>query len=118
MISIADFVYKAIDALPSTAHPMTQFASGVMALQVQSEFQKAYEKGIHKSKYWEPTYEDCLNLIARVPVVASYVYRRMYKGGNTISSDDSLDYGANFSHMLGFDDPQMKELMRLYVTIH
>lgn len=31
---IADYVYKAIDALPVTAHPMTQFASGVMALQV------------------------------------------------------------------------------------
>ncbi|KAK9124999.1 hypothetical protein Scep_013845 [Stephania cephalantha] len=111
-------VYKAIDALPLTAHPMTQFASGVMALQVQSEFQKAYEKGISKAKYWEPTYEDSLNLIAQVPVVASYVYRRIYKGGKAIPADNSLDYGANFSHMLGFDDPKMQELMRLYVTIH
>lgn len=33
-ISVADYVYKAIDALPLTAHPMTQFSSGVMALQV------------------------------------------------------------------------------------
>ena len=31
---VADYVYKAIDALPVTAHPMTQFATGVMALQV------------------------------------------------------------------------------------
>ncbi|KAF2293667.1 hypothetical protein GH714_003958 [Hevea brasiliensis] len=88
--TVPDYVYKAIDALPVTAHPMTQFASGVMALQVQSEFQKAYDKGIPKAKYWEPTYEDSLNLIARVPIVASYVYR----------------------------SPQMQELMRLYVTIH
>jgi citrate synthase len=115
---VPDYVYNAIDALPSTAHPMTQFASGVMALQVQSEFQKAYENGIHKSKFWEPTYEDCLNLIARVPVVAAYVYRRMYKNGDSIPSDKSLDYGANFSHMLGFDDEKVKELMRLYITIH
>jgi len=42
----------------------------------------------------------------------------MYKDGSIIPLDDSLDYGANFSHMLGFDSPQMKELMRLYVTIH
>ncbi|KAH9774716.1 Citrate synthase 4 [Citrus sinensis] len=117
-ILFADYVYKAIDALPVTAHPMTQFASGVMALQVQSEFQEAYEKGIHKSKYWEPTYEDSLNLIARVPVVAAYVYQRIYKDGKIIPKDDSLDYGGNFSHMLGFDDPKMLELMRLYVTIH
>lgn len=27
-------------------------------------------------RYWEPTYEDSLSLIAQVPVVASYVYRR------------------------------------------
>ncbi|XP_021618521.1 citrate synthase, mitochondrial isoform X1 [Manihot esculenta] len=112
------YVYRAIDALPVTAHPMTQFASGVMALQVQSEFQKAYEKGIPKAKYWEPTYEDSLNLIARVPIVASYVYRRIYKDGKIIPLDDSLDYGGNFSRMLGFDSPQMQELMRLYVTIH
>ncbi|KAK4770629.1 hypothetical protein SAY87_031161 [Trapa incisa] len=116
--TVPDYVYKAIDALPLTAHPMTQFTTGVMALQVQSEFQKAYEKGIHKSKYWEPTYEDSLSLIARVPLVAAYVYRRIYKGSQFIPVDDSLDYGGNFSHMLGFDDPKMHELMRLYVTIH
>ncbi|XP_074292477.1 citrate synthase, mitochondrial isoform X1 [Silene latifolia] len=116
--SVPDHVYKTIDALPVTAHPMTQFATGVMALQVQSEFQKAYEKGIHKSKFWEPTYEDCLSLIAKLPVVAAYIYRRMYKNGQTIPSDDSLDYGANFANMLGFESPEMYELMRLYVTIH
>ncbi|KAF3632319.1 Citrate synthase, mitochondrial [Capsicum annuum] len=116
--TVPDHVYKTIDALPITAHPMTQFATGVMALQVQSEFQKAYEKGIHKSKFWEPTYEDSMSLIAQVPLVAAYVYRRMYKNGNTIAKDESLDYGANFAHMLGFSSPDMHELMRLYVTIH
>ncbi|TYH71306.1 hypothetical protein ES332_D05G177400v1 [Gossypium tomentosum] len=116
--AVPDYVFKAIDALPVSAHPMTQFATGVMALQVQSEFQKAYEKGISKLKYWEPTYEDALSLIACVPLVASYVYRRMYKDGKFIPMDDSLDYGGNFSHMLGFSSHQMHELMRLYVTIH
>ncbi|XP_009622949.1 citrate synthase, mitochondrial [Nicotiana tomentosiformis] len=116
--TVPDHVYKTIDALPVTAHPMTQFTTGVMALQVQSEFQKAYEKGIHKSKLWEPTYEDSMSLIAQVPLVAAYVYRRMYKNGNTIPKDESLDYGANFAHMLGFSSSDMHELMRLYVTIH
>ncbi|XP_020591344.1 citrate synthase, mitochondrial [Phalaenopsis equestris] len=116
--TVPDHVYKAIDALPLSAHPMTQFTTGVMALQVQSQFQKAYENGISKAKFWEPTYEDSLNLIAQLPVVASYIYRRVYKNGLAISADNSLDYGANFSRMLGFDDPKMQELMRLYVTIH
>ena len=30
----ADHVYRAIDAFPINAHPMTQFSTGVMALQV------------------------------------------------------------------------------------
>nr|XP_010913893.1 citrate synthase, mitochondrial isoform X2 [Elaeis guineensis] len=115
---VPDHVYKAINALPPTAHPMTQFTTGVMALQVESEFQKAYDKGLSKAKFWEPTYEDSMNLIARLPVVASFVYRRIYKEGQIIPADSSLDYGANFSHMLGYDDPKMMELMRLYVTIH
>nr|ACR36853.1 unknown [Zea mays] len=109
---------QVIDALPVTAHPMTQFTAGIMALQVESEFQKAYGNGLPKSKLWEPTYEDCLNLIARLPPVASYVYRRIFKDGKSIEADDSLDYAANLSHMLGFDDPRMLELMRLHVTIH
>ncbi|XP_028774338.1 citrate synthase, mitochondrial-like [Neltuma alba] len=116
--AVPDYAFKAIDALPVEAHAMTQFATGVMALQVQSEFQKAYESGIAKSKYWEPAYEDCMNLIARVPAVAAYVYRRKYKDGKFIPMDDSLDYGGNYSHMLGFDDPKMLEFMRLYITIH
>lgn len=45
-------------------------------------------------------------------------FSRVYKDGKIIPLDDSLDYGGNFAHMLGFDDPKMLELMRLYVTIH
>ncbi|KAL0725393.1 hypothetical protein Bca4012_039992 [Brassica carinata] len=99
--AVPDYVYKAINALPSTAHPMTQFASGVMALQVESKFQKAYEEGVvHKSKFWEPTFEDALNLIARVPVVASYVYRSDHEGGNV---------SAHAGHLVGsaLSDPYL-----------
>lgn len=45
-------------------------------------------------------------------------YRRTYKGGNYISADPNLDWAANLSHMMGFDDPNALELMRLYQTIH
>ena len=30
-------------------------------------------------RYWEPTYEDSLSLIAQVPIVGAYVYRRLVK---------------------------------------
>ncbi|KAG0592340.1 hypothetical protein M758_1G238700 [Ceratodon purpureus] len=115
---IPGHVFDVINALPKTAHPMTQLTAGVMALQTESEFAKAYEGGLHKSKYWEPVYEDSMNLIARLPELAAYIYRRIYKGGDVIGADSSLDYAANFAHMLGFDDELMHELMRLYLSIH
>ncbi|PWA34383.1 citrate synthase, mitochondrial [Artemisia annua] len=99
---LGEYVYKAIDALPVTAHPMTQFTTGVMALQVESEFSKAYEKGIHKSKYWEPTYEDSLSLIAQVPAVAAYIYRSDHEGGNVSAHSGHLVASALSDPYLSF----------------
>lgn len=90
----------------------------VITLQSESEFAKAYTRGIHKSKYWEPYLEDTLNLIARLPTIAALIYRRTYKGGKYIAPDHKLDWAANLSHMMGYDDPHAIELMRLYQTIH
>ncbi|KAL4560726.1 hypothetical protein LXL04_032880 [Taraxacum kok-saghyz] len=52
--------------------PLSQ-TTCIKQLMPYPEFSKAYEKGIHKSKYWEPTFEDSLSLIAQVPAVAAYV---------------------------------------------
>ena len=111
-------VLKTIDALPATAHPMTQFVTGVMALQTESEFARKYAEGMNKKDYWDYTYEDAMNLIARLPEVAAYVYRRKYHGGKTIAPSADLDWAGNFAHMLGFDNKGFQELMRLYLTIH
>jgi citrate synthase len=111
-------VFKVIDALPSYTHPMTQFVAGIMALRTESEFQKAYRKGINKHEYWDPTYEDIMNLIGRLPRLAAYIYRRMYHNGDHIEPNPKLDWAGNFAHMLGFENPEFKELMRLYMTIH
>lgn len=111
-------VFKAIDALPMSAHPMTQFVVGIMALRTETEFGKAYARGISKSEYWEYTYEDAMNLIARLPRVAAYIYRRTYKNGEHIEPDPKLDWAGNFAHMLGYDNEEFRELMRLYMTIH
>jgi citrate synthase len=111
-------VFKVIDALPSHAHPMTQFIAGITALRTESEFTKAYRAGISKSDYWEPVYEDTMNLIARLPRLAAYIYRRKYHNGEHIEPDSKLDWAGNFAHMLGFENEEFKELLRLYMTIH
>lgn len=111
-------VFDVIDALPVSTHPMTQFCAGIMALQTESKFAKAYKEGISKKEYWEYTYEDSITLIARLPRIAAHIYRRKYHGGEHIEPDANLDWAANFAHMLGFDDKSFWALMRLYMTIH
>ncbi len=71
--AVPEHVFKAIDALPVTTHPMTQFSIGIMAMQTDSVFAKAYREGINKKDYWDPTYEDVCNLLARLPYVAAYI---------------------------------------------
>lgn len=115
---VPNYVFDAIEALPITAHPMTMFNIGIMALQTESAFAKAYSDGISKKDYWSSMYEDTMNLIARLPRIAAYVYRRKYKNGDHIQPNGMLDWAGNFAHMLGYEDDGFKELMRLYMTIH
>jgi len=105
-------------SLPTDMHPMTQLSIGVLALQQSSKFAKAYSEGINKLQYWDPTLEDCLDLIARLPRIAAIIYRRTFKDGVVPEDDTSLDWSANFCRMLGYDDPAFDELMRMYLTIH
>ncbi len=115
---VPNHVFASIEALPVSTHPMTQFCIAVLALQTESKFAKAYEEGISKKEYWDYVYEDTMTLIARLPRIAAYIYRRKYKNGEHIQPDGMLDWSANFAHMLGFDNQSFAELMRLYLTIH
>jgi citrate synthase len=115
---IPQHVYQTIDALPKSTHPMTQFSIGIMAMQTESVFAKAYHDGINKKDHWKYVFEDTMNLIARLPHVASYIYRRVFKDGKRIEADTKLDWAGNFAHMLGFDNEEFMKLMRLYMTIH
>ncbi len=111
-------VFKTLDSLPLTTHPMTQFSIGIMAMQNESVFAKSYHDGLNKKDYWDPTYEDVCNLLARLPRVAAYIYRRTYKNSVHIDPNPNLDWAANFAHMLGYDQNEFYKLMRLYLTIH
>ncbi|HEX3025069.1 MAG TPA: citrate (Si)-synthase, eukaryotic [Chitinophagaceae bacterium] len=115
---VPNHVFAAIDALPLSTHPMTMFVVGVMALQTESYFAKAYSEGINKKDYWEPIFDDAIILIARLPRIAAYIYRRKYKNSEHIHPNGLLDWAGNFAHMLGYDDASFRELMRLYMTIH
>ncbi|HEY8688336.1 MAG TPA: citrate (Si)-synthase, eukaryotic [Chitinophagaceae bacterium] len=115
---VPNHVFATIEALPVTAHPMTQFVVAIMALQTESQFAKKYAAGLNKKDYWESVFDDSMDLIARLPRVAAYIYRRKYKNGDHIQPNGLLDWAGNFAHMMGFEDEGFKELMRLYMTIH
>lgn len=115
---VPNHVFAAIEALPVTTHPMTQFVIAIMALQTESNFVKKYSEGMSKKDYWDVTFDDVMDLIARLPRVAAYIYRRKYKNGQHIQPDGMLDWAGNFAHMLGYADPSFQDLMRLYMTIH
>lgn len=115
---VPNHVFAAIDALPLNTHPMTMFVIGVMALQTESYFAKAYADGMSKKDYWVPTFDDAILLIARLPRIAAYIYRRKYRKDDHINPNGLLDWAGNFAHMLGFEDESFKELMRLYMVIH
>ena len=115
---VPNHVFDVIESLPLSTHPMTQFVVAVMALQTESQFAKKYAAGMNKKDYWEVVFDDSMDLIARLPRVAAYIYRRKYKGGEHIQPNGLLDWAGNFAHMMGFEDESFKELMRLYMTIH
>ena len=115
---VPNHVFATIESLPINTHPMTQFVVAIMALQTESSFALRYANGMNKKDYWDATFDDSMDLIARLPRVAAYIYRRKYKFGQHIQPNGLLDWSGNFAHMMGYDSEEFKELMRLYMTIH
>src|SRR6195952_2318540 len=66
-------VFDAIESMPFSSHPMTQFGVAIMALQTESVFSKKYAEGMNKKDYWDASFEDSMNLIARLPRIAAYI---------------------------------------------
>lgn len=69
--------------------------------------------------FFQLCYEDSMDLIAKLPTVAAIIYRNLYKGGSPPEPiSKKKDWSWNYTTMLGFDNPEFVELMRLYLTIH
>lgn len=116
---IPKFIEDLIDRCPNTLHPMAQFALAINALEHESAFAKAYEKGTNKKEYWKFTFEDTQDVIAKLPAIAGRIYRNLYRDGKVAPIDKSKDYSWNLSNILGFsENEEFNELMRLYLTIH
>jgi citrate synthase len=117
---VPDYVYKMMKAMPIETHPMILFSQAVLALQNDSAFARKYHDGMKKDAYWEPALEDSLDLTAKLPVIAAYIYRMKYFGETKKPKyNPKWDYGSNFSKMMGVADKKgYAELARLYFILH
>ena len=112
------YVWDVIDSFPSESHPMAILSAAVMSLQRESHFNIKYEKGMSKMDYWDSTYEDAINLLAKMPLIGAYIYNKLYqKGKGHRYPDPAMDLGANFAYMMGKDKPY-DDVSRMYFIIH
>ncbi|GJJ12088.1 hypothetical protein Clacol_006329 [Clathrus columnatus] len=111
-----------IDSLPKSLHPMTQLAIGVAALNHDSKFAAAYERGIPKTEYWIHALEDSLDLVAKLPALAARIYSNVYHDGRALPSldkDADLVGMRNYVNLLGYsNNHSLTEYLRLYIALH
>jgi citrate synthase len=115
--AVPDYVWEVLRAMPRDTHPMTMFSAAILSMQRESVFVKAYHEGISKMDFWDPMYEDCTNLLARLPAIGAYIYRLKFKDDDIIAPNPELDFGGNFAHMMGIDKPY-DDVARMYFILH
>ena len=115
---IPPFVFEALKSMPKDTHPMTMLSQAIVALQHESIFARKYQDGMQREDYWDATLADSLNLTAKLPAIAAYIYNLKYRNGEFISPDPDLDWSANFAYMIGKDDVSYMDLTRLYFFLH
>ena len=116
---VPDYVFSVLNSLPARTHPMTMFSHAILAMQNESVFAAKYREGLKKPVYWRATLEDSLNLTAKLPAIAAYIYNHKFQDGLSIEPDPNLDWSANFAHMIGKpNDKDYFDLSRLYFVLH
>jgi citrate synthase len=116
--AVPQYVFDALRALPRETHPMTMLSIGLLALQKDSKFLAYYNSGkFNKMAAWEYVYEDASDIVAKIAVVAAFIYNLKYRGDKQIAIDPKLDMGANFAHMIGQSE-DYKNVARMYFILH
>jgi citrate synthase len=115
---VPGYVWDVLRTMPEDSHPMAMLSTGILVMERESRFRAAYDRGVKKEDYWDPMFEEALDLLGKLPSLAAGVYRIRYKKGDLIPYDRGLDWGANYAHMIGIDNPEFYDYMRLYLTLH
>ncbi|GAB4366952.1 MAG: citrate (Si)-synthase [Calditrichia bacterium] len=117
---VPNYVWDIIKYLPEGTHPMVILSTALLSMQRQSVFARKYSEGMRKGDHWETTLEDALQIIAKIPTIVAGIYRMRVVYKKRILSDPYRDWGGDFAHMMGADDPdeEFPNLIRLYMVLH
>lgn len=103
-------VFFALKTLPRRGHPMKWFLHAINMLgitEATGDFR-----------------EDCLNLIAKIPVATAAIFRLREGWGDPILPTEDLNYMEDFVHMLGVPGlseegaAKLTRLMRVFDVVH
>jgi citrate synthase len=114
---VPEYVFDVLRKMHPDSHPMAMFSTAIVSMQCESVFVKEYNAGLNKMDYWAATYEDGMNLLAKLPTIAAFIYRLKYKNGDIIKPDPNMDLGGNFAHMMGIKKPY-DDVSRMYFILH
>ena len=115
---VPQYVFDALRALPRDSHPMVMLSVAMLVLQKDSKFAAFYNSGkFNKMVAWESVYEDASDIVARIPIIAAFIYNLKYRADKQIAIDPTLDMGANFAHMIGQSE-EYKDVARMYFILH
>jgi citrate synthase len=117
---VPQYVWDVLDAMPADSHPMAMFNTAVLVMQKESIFAKRYSEGMKKDEYWSATYDDMIQIVAQLPAIGAWVYRKRFGKGPRIETNKNADWSKNYVHMLGLPDKneEFTKLMRLYLNLH
>ncbi len=114
---VPQYVFDVLRAMPRDTHPMTMLSAAILCMQRDSVYVRRYNEGLSKNDHWDPTYEDAMDLLARLPEIGAYIFRMKYRADTPIAPDFNLDLGGNFAHMMGVAKPY-DDVARLYFILH
>ena len=116
--TVPQYVFEALRALPRDSHPMVMLSVALLALQKDSKFAGFYNSGkFNKGIAWEYVYEDAYDIVARIPVIAAFIYNLKYRDDKQAAIDPTADAGANFARMIG-QSKSYEDVARMYFILH
>jgi len=107
---IPQYIDAMLATMPQSINPVTALSVEVLGLQSGSKFAKKQLEGLEKKDQYKVTLEDALDLLAKLPELASKVYLHKYGQGKAPQSLKSWD---RLAEVIGIEAATLKFIIGL-----